>query len=133
MQREGVHGLTVAHHLTGEPNMKRFIVTAAIALNGLLFASTAFAALPQCSSNFCAGAQNGGNCQINGAIHTCGKCTGTPNGILYVGDLSASTAEEKCKQHVNKDHRNTIRNPELKKATKATAKSVKGKFTGSPR
>ncbi|MFN3198369.1 MAG: hypothetical protein ACE366_08140 [Bradymonadia bacterium] len=102
--------------------MKTLLAFAAVTF----FGTAAYAGLPQCSGNFCAGAQNGGNCQIAGEVHTCGKCTGTPNGILYKGDLSDATALEKCQQHVNKNN-GRIQNLKANSAAAAKGdKNVKG-------
>lgn len=104
-------------------------------LTGFAFTTSASAAPPQCSSNFCAGASNGSNCQLSGQTYTCGKYEGTPNGILYKGDLSDQTAKDKCDQHV------TLNKATMKANSAATAnekvgaggpKAAPGKPAGKP-
>lgn len=108
--------------------MKIVRTIAALALTGTaLMAGSASAALPQCSSGFCGASSNGGKCQISGAVHTCGKCSGTPNGILYKGSLDPATAQAKCEQHVNKDRTGAVI-----KGAEATAVKAKAQKAPAP-
>ena len=72
--------------------MKFLIAKLGLAATAFLFSSAAIAA--PCSAGFCQGQSGGQQCTLNNKVHTCGVCAG--GAMLFVGDLSQSTANDRC-------------------------------------